>query len=196
MINTKLAMGSNILDCGTVNCTSLNCSTLTYSSFTSPTITGSTTVNHTSTTWPTSGAQIGFLLKAKLSGLQATTGWLITTSAAAISNIAYTIPAIGVWMCVFEASPTGFNTTQKIYFGLSTSSTAMDSGWPYQTNGGGNSLIHTTRVFTVTDLTTTIYPLVYVDTANGAQYIGSPTVQYVRIAWCTLKNKNSCCNSG
>ena len=85
-------------------------------------------------------------------------------------------------MCVFEASPSGFTTPQKIYFGLSTSSTGMDSGWPYQTNGGGNSLIYTTRVFTVTDLTTTIYPLLYVDTADGMQYVGSPTAQYVRIA--------------
>jgi hypothetical protein len=170
------------LTCGTLTCTTLNYSSLSVGPLSAPTITGSTTVNQTSSTLPTTGAQIGFLLKAKLSGLQATSGWLITTSAAAITNIAYTIPAIGVWMCVFEASPSGFTTTQKIVFGLSTSSTSMDSGWPYQTNGGGNSLIHTTRVFTVTDLTTTIYPLVYVDTANGAQYIGSPTVQCVRIA--------------
>jgi len=58
----------------------------------------------------------------------------------------------------------------------------MDSAWPYQTNGGGNSNAHTTRIFTVTDLATTIYPVMYVDTANGMQYVASPTLQCVRIA--------------
>ena len=103
-------MGSKNLTCGAVTCSSLSCSSLTLGA---PTFKGSTTVNQTSTTLPTSGAQIGFLYKGKLTGLQATTGWLIGTSAAAITNIAYLIPAIGVWQCVFEASATGFNTTQK-----------------------------------------------------------------------------------
>ena len=102
-MTTDVNMGTKNLTCGAINCSTLTCGTLSYSSFTSPIITGSTTVNQTAATLPTTGAQIGFLLKAKLSGLQANTGWLITTSAAAISNIAYTIPAIGVWMCVFES---------------------------------------------------------------------------------------------
>ena len=91
-MTTDLNMGTKTLTCGTLNCSSLTLG--------APTFTGSTTVNQTAATLPTTGAQIGFLLKAKLSGLQATTGWLISTSAAAITNIAYTIPAIGMDVCV------------------------------------------------------------------------------------------------
>ena len=64
-------MGTKTLTCGTVTCTTLNYSSLSIGPLSAPTIKGSTTVNQTSSTLPTSGSQIGFLLKAKLSGLQA-----------------------------------------------------------------------------------------------------------------------------
>ena len=108
----------------------------------------------------------------------------MTTSATAITALAYPIPDIGVWMCVFQATPTAFNTngTQILNYGLSVNSTSMDSSWPYQNAYGFATQLHTTRIFTVTNLTTTIYPVVSVDISNGNQALWNFTLQCVRIA--------------
>ena len=76
-------------------------------------------------------------------------------------------------MCVFEGTGIYCASTQVVLFELSTSSTGMDSGWSYQ----GSSLFHTSRIFTVTDLTTTIYPLVYSSTITGTPSILNYNVQ-------------------
>ena len=111
-----------------------------------------------------------------------TTGWLIGTTAAAITSLSYLIPAIGVWQCIYEAPAVCINT-QNISFGLSTSTTGMDSGWLNQVTYLGGGFFNTTRIFTVTDLTTTIYSLVWCNTLTG----GPPglfgyTLQCVRVA--------------
>ena len=159
-MNTKLAMGTNTLECGTVNCSTLDCSSLTLGA---PTFTGSTTVNQTCTTLPTPGAQIGFLYSGKPTGLQPIGGWVVTTSATAITALAYLIPATGKWMCVFQATPNAFNTngTQILNYGLSMNPTSMDSAWPSQNAYGFASQVQYTKIFTVTNLTTTIYPIAF-----------------------------------
>ena len=87
-------------------------------------------------------------------------------------------------MCVFQATPSGFNTngTQTLNYGLSINPTSMDSAWPFQNAYGFATQLHTTRIFTVTNLTTTIYPVVFVDISNGNQVLLNFTLQCVRIA--------------
>ena len=87
-------------------------------------------------------------------------------------------------MCVFQASPNAFNTngTQILNYGLSMNPTSMDSAWPYQNAYGFASQVQYTRIFTVTNLTTTIYPIAFVDISNGNQSLLNYTLQCVRIA--------------
>ena len=67
-------------------------------------------------------------------------------------------------------------------FVLPTSSIGMDSGWTYQVSSLGGGLLHTTRMFTVTDITTTIYPVVYATTVTcGSPGIFKYSLQCVRI---------------
>ena len=111
------------------------------------------------------------MYSGKPTGVQQIGGWVVTTSATAITALAYPIPAIGVWMCVFQATPNGFNTngTQILNYGLSVNPTSMDSSWPYQNAYGFATQVQYTRIFTVTNLTTTIYPIAFVDISNGSQ---------------------------
>jgi len=175
-MTTDLNMGTKTLTCGTLNCASLTLG--------APTFTGSTTVNQTSATLPTTGAQIGFVYSGKPTGVQQIGGWVVTTSTTAITALAYPIPAIGVWMCVFQATPNAFNTngTQILNYGLSVNPTSMDSSWPYQSCYGFATQVQYTRIFTVTNLTTTIYPIAFVDISNGSQGLLNYTLQCVRIA--------------
>jgi hypothetical protein len=178
----NVATGTHKFYCGTAVAATINSTTATFN--TPVTFTGSTTVNQTSATLPTTGAQIGFVYSGKPTGLQQIGGWVVTTSATAITALAYPIPAIGVWMCVFQATPNGFNTngTQILNYGLSVNPTSMDSSWPYQSCYGFATQVHYTRIFTVTNLTTTIYPIAFVDISNGNQGLLNYTLQCVRIA--------------
>ena len=100
VLTTNLEMGTKTLTRGTVNCSSLILG--------APTITGSTTVNQTSSTLPTSGTQIGFLYSDKPTALQSIGGWVVTTSATAITALAYPTPAIEVWITAL-ANPTSMD---------------------------------------------------------------------------------------
>ena len=58
----------------------------------------------------------------------------------------------------------------------------MDKAWPYQNDNGFASQVQYSRMFTVTNLTTTIYPIAFVDISNGSQSLLNYTLQCVRIA--------------
>jgi len=160
----------------------LNSTTATFN--TAVTFTGSTTVNQTSATLPTSGSQIGFVYSGKPTGLQPIDWWVGCDYISHSHHSSGPIPAIGVWMCVFQATPNAFNTngTQILNYGLSINPTSMDSSWPYQNAYGFASQVQYTRIFTVTNLTTTIYPIAFVDISNGNQGLLNYTLQCVRIA--------------
>ena len=85
-------------------------------------------------------------------------------------------------MYLFEATAVNVLSSQTVDFVLSTSSTDMDVGWPYAGFRYGSGHLHTTRIFTVTNPTTTIYPLVWVsDNTNNASVMYY-TLQCVRLA--------------
>ena len=85
-------------------------------------------------------------------------------------------------MCVFEATAVNVLSNQTVDFVLSTSSTDTDVGWPYPGFRYGSGQLHTTRIFTVTNLTTTIYPLVWVSDNTSNSSVMYYTLQCVKIA--------------
>jgi len=147
-----------------------------------PTITGSTTVNQTSGTLPTTGAQIGFIYTykpASYTGLVYT----LTTTLSAIPALTYTFPAIGVWMCVFQFTGVTIQSYTLTY-GLSLNSTSMDTGWntSFMNQTGTDKTLTTTRMISVSNLTTTLYCLVQGGYVYNVPTITNYTVQCVRIA--------------
>ena len=85
-------------------------------------------------------------------------------------------------MCVFEGSAINVLSNETVDFALSTSSTDTDAGWPCSQFIYGSGAFHTTRILTVTNLTTTIYPLVWVSDNTNNAGIMYYTLQCVRIA--------------
>ena len=99
-----------------------------------------------------------------------------------ITSLAYNFPSIGVWMCVFQASVLNLPNTATIECVLSTSSTAYETSWSYPSVIWGSGIIQNTRILTVTNLTTTIYPLLEASSNNPVPTIMYCTLQCVRIA--------------
>ena len=84
-------------------------------------------------------------------------------------------------MCVFQATASNLVSTATMECVLSTSSTSYDSG-AYPSIRWGKGPLQNTRILTVTNLTTTIYPLLEATTNNPIPTILYYTLQCVRIA--------------
>ena len=98
--------------CGTMYCTSLSLRPLSVSPTSGSSCNSTVLVNQIFITLPTSYTQIGFLFKAKHTGIISSGGRLFGTIPAAITSIAYLIPTIGVWMRVFEGTGTNFTSIE------------------------------------------------------------------------------------
>ena len=182
-------MGSNSISCGSINCSgTLTCGTLSCSSFSlgalsSPTVTGSITVNQTSATLPTAATQIGFVYTYKPTSYTGLS-FAITTSLTPIPALTYTFPAIGVWLCVFEFTGLTLNGSAGLTYGMSLNNTSMDTGWNLSqiTYRCDTDCFSTTRILSVSNLTTTLYCLAQVGSSYFTPTITKYTVQCTRIA--------------
>ena len=101
------------------------------------------------------------MFKVKTTDVISLDGWLISNFPTAILSIAHTIPSMGVWMCIFQGTVVHFPSANSVMILLSTRFSGMDSAWPYQATSVGG-IINIGRILTVTDLTNTIFPVMYI----------------------------------